>query len=197
MKNILVKIATYVFIAGLVFSAIGIWKMIEERNVSNVATKLTIDNVVDPKEEPVYVAIVGGRIDLTNTYEFTLSTKKTDISLSINYYTPVVNTEDSSVVYIVKTRTEPSIADFLKPANYEGLLQSSEKLPEDLVKAYQNELPGQTYYYLDSSYKPKSFVEKLQGNLIFFCMLIGGYLVRFLLTRTPKQNAEAPQQENA
>lgn len=198
MKNLIIKIATYAFLAGLVFSAMGVWQIIKERNVSVTPEKYTIDSLIEPKEDLMYVAIEGGRLDIMNTYELSLSTKKTDINLSSNYYTPVLNVEDSSVIYILKSDLEPSVKDIIKVAEYQGLLQSKNELPEKILTAYEKLLPGHKYFYLDSTYKPETLLEKIKGNAIFFYMLFGGLFVRLLLTRSPKQNTEtAIEEENA
>jgi hypothetical protein len=190
MKKIVVKLATWVFLAGLLFSGVGIWKIIEEWNVSSTPEEMAIDKVSDPQDQLIYASIHGGRVDFANTYEYSLTTKKKDVALTTDFYTPVVNTDTGKVVYILKLPSEPTITQLAEEASYTGLLSNLKNLPEKLQDAFRAEFPGQRYYFLDSTYESKSLMEKLTDLRIFLILLFGGLAIRIIFSeKSPPQPA--------
>jgi hypothetical protein len=194
MKKFIVKLATWVFLAGLLFTGVGIWQIIKERNVSSTPEKMEIGGVADPRDQLIYASIHGGSVDFANTYEYSLTATKKDVALSNDYYAPVVNRDTGKVVYIVKLPSEPTIDQFGEIASYTGLLSNLDNLPEKLRNAFREELPGQRYYFLDSTYEAKSLMEKLSDLKIFLILLFGGLAIRIALSeKTPPQ----PETEEA
>jgi hypothetical protein len=197
MKRTILKLATWVFLAGLLFSGVGIWQIIKERNVSSTPEEMAVDEVTNPHDQLIYASIHGGRVVFTSTYEYSLTTKK-DVALTSDYYAPVINTDTGKVAYILKFETEPTIEQFAETASHTGLLSSPEDLPEKLRKAFRQDFPGQKYYFLDSTYEPKSLIEKLSDLKMFLILLFGGLAVRMALSeKSPPQPETEGVSDNA
>jgi len=155
--------------------------------VNQTPIEVTIDNIGGLRDELTYASIEGGRLDIINTYEYSVSTKRSGIDLSSTYYTPVLETEDMSVAYILKSDAEPTMDDFIETANYKGLLQTKQALPEKILNAYNREYPNQNYFYLDTSYAPKTLLKKIQDMSLFIFLLFGGLFVRIFATRAMRE----------
>ncbi|GLQ32632.1 hypothetical protein [Litoribrevibacter albus] len=189
MRNLIIKISTWAFLAGLVFTGMGVWEIIKERNVSQTPSAIQSSDVNKTTEELAYATIQGGRLDLANTYEYSLQTKKSDVKLNSDYFIPVKDTETDAVIYVLKTSDEPSIEDVLKTANFSGLLQNRSELPSKILDAYKKEFPNVDFAYLDTTYKPETLIEKIKGLGIFLGLLLGGLVIRTLATKKPESIA--------
>ncbi len=193
MRNLIIKLATWAFLLGLVLSGYGVWEIYKQRNVSTTPEVMEIGGVADPQGQMVYASIQGGVVDYNNTYEYSLTTKN-DVKLNTEYYVPVINEDTEKVVYILKLGSEPTIAQMALEANFTGLLSSSGEIPEDLRVEFKKEYPGQTFLLLDSTYEPKAIMEKLLDLKIFFILMIGGLIIRLALSSksTPQQEMDEP-----
>ncbi len=189
MKNLIIKLSTWAFLLGLALSGYGVWEIYKQRNVSATPEVMEIGKVADPQDRLVYASIQGGAVDYENTYEYSLTTKK-DVKLNTEYFAPVVNTETGKVVYILKLASEPTIAQMALEANFTGLLSSSGDIPEDLRVEFKKEYPEQSFFLLDSTYEPKSIMEKLLDLKIFIILMVGGLVIRLALS-----SKSAPEQE--
>ncbi|MEJ2042955.1 MAG: hypothetical protein P8X89_06745 [Reinekea sp.] len=181
MKNLVKKFSTWAFLVGLFFTAFGLLDIFQERNVGQKPVEMTIDSVVDPADELIYASINGGRLDLSNAYEYSLSTKKSDVKLTSDFFIPVFKNEERKVIYILKTALEPTISDMAKAPTYQGLLKSKNELPSKILDAYNGKFNNDNFYFLDSTYDPKTILEKLLGLKFFIGLLIIGLVVRFLV----------------
>ncbi|MBL4909295.1 MAG: hypothetical protein JKX78_04595 [Alteromonadaceae bacterium] len=197
MKNLVIKIATWAFMIGLLFTGFGLWDIYKERNVNSEAIVMEFNTISDPNGSLIYAEISGGQLDIANTYELSLSTKKSDAKLTSDFYTPVINNENSTVAYILKSALEPTIQEMVKKAEYKGLLQSKSELPKKILAAYNKSFPNTKFVYLDSTFKPETFLEKIIGLKIFFYLLVGGLAVRLMLNgkrKTPIEEASAQEE---
>lgn len=184
MIGILRKLSTYAIVIGLVFIGVSGWNIFKERNVNTKPRAMALSDVGPIVAGLSYVTLTGGRIDLANTYSYTLQHRKSKATLGTKYYTPVVDGQDGGkVVYIVESSEEPSLEDLLKEASYAGLLQSSDNLPESLRAKFMDEFPDGGFHYLDSTYKPRTVWQRIQGLSLFFYLLVGGIVVRVLIAR--------------
>ena len=181
MKYVVMKVATLVFLIGLFFSGIGIWKIFQERNVSRLPVPMTIDKVSVPHDGLIYASIRGGELDAGNIYEYILSAKKTETKLLSYYYVPVRKTGGGKVVYLLKLALKPTSGQIAAEANYKGLLSDISELPRELQDAYKTKFPWQNYYVLDSTYEPKTIMEKFADLKVFFMLLVGGLLIRVVV----------------
>ena len=193
MKNLVIKISTWAFLAGLLFTGFGLWDIYEEKDVSTEAIQIKSESIDGSNGSLVYVEISGGRLDVTNTYELSLSTKKSDAKLTSNFYTPVLN--GGSVAYILKSPLAPTLQEISSTANYSGLLQSKSELPEKILASYNKSFPTDNFSYLDSTYEPKTTIEKIFDLKIFIYLLLGGLAVRFILSYNRKSIAEDDSEE--
>jgi len=193
MKNLVIKISTWAIFLGLLFTGYGLWDIYEKKDVSTEAIKMKSESISDSDGSLVYVEISGGRLDVTNAYELSLSTKKTGTNLSSDFYIPVLN--EDSVAYILKTPLAPTLQELSSTANYSGLLQSKSELPEKILSSYNKSFPTDNFSYLDSTYEPKTTIEKIFGLKIFVYLLLGGLAVRFMLNNNKKSTAEDDSEE--
>jgi len=186
MRKFAIKISTYAIFGGLLLGGLGLWSIYKEKDVNKEVISMESSSIVDPNESLVYTEITGGKLDLVNSYEYSIGRKKSDRKISIGYYTPILDKETNEVLYIVKRRTEPSIEDLLKESVYKGLLQNKSELPEKILTAYDEVFPNTKFYFLDTSYKPKTLLEKLKNLRFFFYLLIGGIVARVALRDNKK-----------
>jgi len=182
MKRLLLKLANWVFFLGLAFCAVGIWHMYKERNVSSTPTDMEVSSIADPQEDLIYASIHGGSIDITNTYEYSVKTKKSDVTLKTEYYIPIMVPDSEKVAYIFKSHLKPTNEQLLTTPDYTGLLSSTGSIPEKIRSAYESTYPGQHYYLLDTSFKPKTIWEQLADLKIFVIMMIVGLIGRIALS---------------
>ncbi|MCL1036729.1 hypothetical protein L2750_06140 [Shewanella submarina] len=197
MKNFILKIANYAFFIGLLMSLYGLWTIYKERNVDTTAVEVQLEQLTEPESGLALVNVKGGLMVLSNTYELSRSTRKTNINLSSDYYTPVVNPNSGETIYILQTNELPPLEDIITIADFTGLRQSSDALPDKIKSAFQKDLPGQNYLYLDTTYQPMTLMEKLQSNLIFFYLMLGGLTVRLILNRPSKAEPSNSEPEQA
>ena len=195
MKNLVIKIATWALLAGLALTGLGLWDIYKERGVGTEAIQMSLDSVDGSAESLVYAQVSGGQLDITNTYEYGLSTKKAGAKVTSDFYTPVLN--GNSVAYILKTPVAPTLQEMSKVANYSGLLQNKSELPEKILTAYDASFPEGVYSYLDSTYKPQTMLEKLMDLKIYVLLLLGGLAVRFIFSRNKKSTPEYPSEKTA
>ncbi|MGI2259327.1 hypothetical protein [Shewanella sp. GXUN23E] len=197
MKNFILKLANYAFIVGLLMSLIGLWQIYQQRNLDSTPVDIQLEAVQLPQDEMVFASIKGGMLDISHTYELTRTTKKGKIQLSSDFYTPVVNPREDTVVYILQTNNAPEITEMMKDADFTGLLQTADSLPDKIISAYQADLPGQQYLYLDATYQPRTLMQKLESNLVFFLLMFGGLAVRLWLSRPASPRASSPEPTQA
>ena len=191
MKNILSNISTWAVIIGALLTGNGLWDIYKERNVSLDPQPLPISaplaESLTSEESMQFVKISGGQLDLANTFEISLTTKKGDTKLSTEYYIPVLAPDTNNVVYILQTKTEPSLNQLMEETHNQGLLKLSSELSDDLRQEYSGIFPGQSYLLLDSTYQAATLIDKLIKLKIFFIMLLVGIGIKVLLIKTRKK----------
>lgn len=131
---------------------------------------------------------------MSNTYEFGLSTRKSDVKLTSDYYLPVINGENSQILYIVKTSAQPNFSGIVKQADFTGLLQSPSAIPDKIHKAFDETFPNAQYLYLDSTYRPQPMIVQLKDLTIFLVLLLAGLGLRLALTRSGKTQRVVQEQ---
>ena len=181
IKNQIQKFATLAIIIGVGVSCIGLWQMFSERNVASEPEIMDVANLNNPSGGLVYATVTGGTADLTNTFEYSIKRKKRT-TLVKTYFVPVVDSASNNVAYILGTDQEPG---YLGAANgrHTGLLQNNSSLPNKLKDSYSELFPGQSFPYLDATYKPRSMFEKFSKIGLFLGIAIMGLLVRLSLGR--------------
>lgn len=205
IRRFLLKIINTLLLLAVAVTAIGAWTTFKERNVNAEAVSANISNITADAHEMKYIQISGGMTDLTNTYEYTTSTRKSKINLDTTYYVPIITKdgESNNLGYILKSDSEPQLSDMLKEANYKGLLESSEEIPEDLITALSTTYPNiKSAFILNSGYTPEPMAAKLIRLAIFVVICLVFFFIRKLLIGKPeKSTAEEPvensQQEAA
>ena len=194
MKRFINKIASGALLFGLVFVSMGCWKIYKERNVSSEPIAMEVGAISQPEGGLAFASITGGKLDITNMYEYSLTTKKSETKLTSNYYIPVMHPVSGDVAYIVKSSLQPTVEDILKDASYTGLLTNKSELPSKILTAYDEKYSGSKYLFLDSTYKAKSISEKILDLKLFFYLLFGGLVVLILVNRKPAKGNEEPVQ---
>lgn len=191
MKRFILKIANTAILFGLLLTGYGLWDIYKERNVGLEASDIAISSLPTASDTIQYAHVSGGQIDPENVYEYTLSTKKSDVKLSSDFYMPVIADDEGTPGYILKLKDEPDVKQLLTTADYTGLLQSRSELPSKLLTAYESLYPGTGFLFLDTTYKPRSTMEKLAGLKIFFALFIIGLVVRLLTVKLTQPRAQA------
>lgn len=194
MKKFVVKIVTWALIIGVVGLGYGLWDIVKKSRVNKEVRSLNIDDMQSFDGDLLFAQIKGGRLDVSNTYEYSLSTRKTDVKLSSDYFTPVVNASNSQVAYIIKTDTEPTLGDMLAQADYSGLLQGQSELPGKIRKAYEEKFPNTRLLYLDTTYRPQPMIARLLDLKVFLLLLVAGLVLRIILTRSGKDQPLVQQE---
>lgn len=190
MKGFVLKIATGAMTFGLLLTAVGLWDIFKERNVGLNPQEVAIANLPSQPDSILYAHISGGQVNPELVYEYTLSTKKSDVQISSDFYMPVMTDADGTIGYILKLADEPDAKQLLTVADFTGLLQSKSELPSKLLNAYEESFPNAGFMFLDTTYKPRSNLEKLAGLKLFFALFVGGLAIRLV---TNKLTAPKPQ----
>ena len=108
IKNQIVKIANLVIIAGIGLTAVGLWTMFEERNVSSEPKIMDLASLESQGDDMVYATVNGGTPDMAQVFEYSVKTRKRKTTLLTKYFVPVIDTTDNSVAYILETATNPA-----------------------------------------------------------------------------------------
>lgn len=176
MKGLIIKGATWAMLGGLLVTAVGIWDMIKERNVSKTPTEISIADIQNLENTFTYATIKGGELDLSNTYTYKIKTRKRKTELLNHYFVPVIQKGAQANIYILKTTDKP----VHQATNiFTGLLQPKDEMPSDLQHEYDKLYPTTDYYLLDTSHKAASFFESIQKVALFFAIAVAGFLVRW------------------
>ena len=182
IKNQIVQIANLAIIAGIGLTAVGLWTMFEERNVSSEPKIMDLASLESQGDDMVYATVNGGTPDMTQVFEYSVKTRKQKTTLLTKYFVPVIDTTDNSVAYILETATNPASLE-ISSAGFTGLLQNSSALPDDIAQAYNQAYQGKSYPYLDESFEPKSITDGLLKVALFLGIAIAGFVIRQLLVR--------------
>jgi hypothetical protein len=193
VKKIIIKIVTLMLLIGGVGLGYGVWDIIKKSGVNKEVKSFGIEDIQSFNGDLLYARINGGRLDISNTYEYSVSTRRTDVKLSSAYFTPVVNGKNSQVAYIIKTDIQPTASDMLVPADYSGLLQSESELPNKIRKAFVETFPSTQLRYLDTTYRPLPILDQLIDLKIFLLLLLAGLVLRIALTRSGKRGHALPE----
>lgn len=191
MRNLILKISTWVSIICFLIGGVGILILYKSKNKPPEA--MQINAIANPGDKLVYATISGGRLDLADAREAILPAKKVNAEKRSDYYIPVLNDKGDSVVYILKTGLTPTLLEPVQKAHFSGFLQSKSKLPQEILDACNTKYAGTDFFYLDSSRRPKTRIQKMIGMNIFFLLAISALVVRILFRRkkrkAPKKTA--------
>ena len=186
MKKLIMKISTWAFMLGLFVIGFNLWDIYKERNINSEAISIEANDIVSSNTNK-YSEVVGGRLDITNMYELSLTTKRSDSKLTSDFYIPVLNSENDSLLYILKTPLAPTAQEFSGIAKYKGLLKDKAELSTKILDAYNQSFNNAKFVFLDSTYKPETLMEKIINLKVFLYLLIGGLIGMFLCrSKQPK-----------
>ena len=186
MKNIILKITGYGLVLGLLLFGVRAWDIKEKWDVNSSPMELKSSSLNSGVEPNSYVRIQGGRLDITNAYEESLTTKKAKAKLSSFFYIPVVNS-DGVASYILKRSLEPTISDMVNEVDMTGLLEDGASLSSDMLSEFNKKYKfGGKVFVLNSTYKAKTHVERAKGLLFPLYVIIGALAIRLLLNRNRK-----------
>jgi len=183
MKTLVIKLTGYIGLLGLLIFGVGLWDNIQKWNVSMTPEMIDIGAISNNLVVNRYVTIDGGRLDIENAFEESLTTKESTSKISSNFYIPVITSEDKAV-YIVKRSRPPALSDLISQVSTSGLLLAQSALSQDMLNAFTEVYSFKSkLFVLDQTFQPKSRLERAKTLLyplfIILCML----LLRFLLIR--------------
>ena len=126
IKNQIAKLSMLALLIGLGITAVGLFTMFQERNVTSDPTAMQAADMPDPGSELIYATVEGGTLDLANSFESQIKRKRR--TLKTEYFVPVL--ENGLVSYILQTDEDPGS---ITAGSFTGLLKSSSDLPGELV----------------------------------------------------------------
>ncbi len=181
MKTILSKIAGIFLAAGVIFLIVGVMDVYEKWSVDTTPSDIVLDALNGLPKEPRYVKLKGGRLDILNAYEESLTYKNSDAKLNSHYFIPVLNSEEK-VAYILKTGLAPNLDDALaQDSEYTGLLEGSESLSEEMLAAFKKKLQfSGSVRVLDASFKAKSRWDRILDLKLAIYLLGIGIVLQIL-----------------
>lgn len=186
MRNLILKISTWVSLICFLIGGVGILILYNSKNKPPEA--MQINAVANPGGKMVYATISGGRLDLANAHEDILPAKKVAAENHSDYYIPILNDKGDSIVYILKTGLTPTLLGPVQKAHFSGFLQNKSKLPQEILDASNARYAGADFFYLDSTRRPKTRIQKMIGMNIFFFLAIGALVVRILFRRKKQKS---------
>ena len=178
IKNQIAKLSMLALLIGLGITAVGLFTMFQERNVTSDPTAMQAADMPDPGSELIYATVEGGTLDLANSFESQIKRKRR--TLKTEYFVPVL--ENGLVSYVLQTDEDPGS---ITAGSFTGLLKSSSDLPGELVNTYQKVFQGQTYPLLDAGYKPESTMAKFKKLGLFIGLAVAGLIGMILTRRKP------------
>lgn len=184
MRAIISKIAGLILGAGTLFLIVGLMDVYDKWGVNTTPIEMPLENLDENFKVGNYLKIKGGRLDVVNAYEESLTYKNTDAKLNANYFIPLLNGEDKTV-YILKTSLVPNFDDMIATdAEYSGLLGGSDELSEEMLAAFRKKLDFQgAVRVLDATFKAESRWDRIMRLKLAFYMIVIGLGIQFLLNK--------------
>ncbi|MEJ2592104.1 MAG: hypothetical protein P8178_12010 [Candidatus Thiodiazotropha sp.] len=194
MTRLIGKLATLAILFGVVGTSIGLWDIVRKSGINKEALPLQARDLHDFDGGLRYTRIEGGRLDLSNSCEYRLDTLGRDGKTASRYFTPVLNSENSHLAYIIGTEVQPTRNDMLIQADYTGLLQSRSELPGSIRMQYVEKFPNARLLYLDTTFRPQPVIERLTELRIHLGLILAGLTVRLVLSKADKRERFAPRE---
>ena len=184
MNRFFARTATLILVIGIAGTGVGLWDIVRMSGINEEVLSIHVNNLQDFDEDLLYAHLEGGRLDLSNSYEYSLSTRRHNFEISSTYFTPVLNDENSHLAYIIETDAQPTYNDMRTQADYTGLLQSRTELPGSIRTRFAEKFPNARMFYLDTTYRPQSTIERLLELRLFLVLTLAGLTLKLILTRS-------------
>jgi hypothetical protein len=184
MRRIFANASTLLLVLGIAGTVFGLWDIVRKSGINKEAQSIYVNDLESFDGNLLYAHIEGGRLDLSNSYEYSLSTRGRNVNLTSTFFTPVLNDENSHLAYIIATDAQPTYNDMLLQADYTGLLQTRSELPGSVRARYADKFPNARMFYLDTTYRPQQAIERLLELRLFLGLTLVGLATKLSLTRS-------------